>query len=349
MAQPARPTSRSDFEIAIICALTLEADAVVALFDRYWDDEEERGDAPPYDKALGDANAYTAGRIGRHNVVVAHLPRDGKVRAANAASYCRMSWPAIKLALVVGICGAVPFTADGKEIILGDVIISEAVVQYDLGRQHDDDFVRKTDLLDSLPRPSEEILGFLAKLKTFRDKTRLEAKMEAHMAQLKENPGLEAEYPGVKQDTLFATNHDHPDGKTSEDTSCKVELIERRRLANAEPKSVIHFGSIASGDTVMKSGKRRDSIAKKEEGVIAFEMESAGVWGVFPCVVIKGVCDYADSHKLKNWQCYAAATAASCTKAFLEHWVPSAQATSCTYSQRQEQLVMEAWENTMSR
>jgi nucleoside phosphorylase len=52
-------------------------------------------------------------------------------------------------------------------------------------------------------------------------------------------------------------------------------------------------------------------------------MESAGVWDIFPCVVIKGACDYADSHKAKAWQRYAAATAAACMKAFLGYWVPS--------------------------
>lgn len=70
----------------------------------------------------------------------------------------------------------------------------------------------------------------------------------------------------------------------------------------------------------MKSGQDRDEIAARE-GVIAFEMEGAGVWDNFPCVVIKGVCDYADSHKNKDWQKYAAATAAACMKAFLEQWI----------------------------
>jgi hypothetical protein len=37
-------------------------------------------------------------------------------------------------------------------------------------------------------------------------------------------------------------------------------------------------------------------------------------------LVIKGVCDYADSHKNKRWQGYAAATAAAVTKGFLENW-----------------------------
>ncbi|KAL2138812.1 hypothetical protein VTI28DRAFT_6195 [Corynascus sepedonium] len=74
----------------------------------------------------------------------------------------------------------------------------------------------------------------------------------------------------------------------------------------------------------MKSGEDRDNIAR-QEGLIAFEMEGAGVWDSFPCVMIKGACDYADSHKSKAWQRYAAATAAACTKAFLGHCVPSLQ------------------------
>jgi hypothetical protein len=84
-------------------------------------------------------------------------------------------------------------------------------------------------------------------------------------------------------------------------------------------KPWIHFGRIASGDVVMKSGIHCDQIALKEK-VIAFEMEGAGVRDNFPTVVIKSVYDYADNHKSKKWQQYAAAAAAACMKAFLEEW-----------------------------
>jgi nucleoside phosphorylase len=69
----------------------------------------------------------------------------------------------------------------------------------------------------------------------------------------------------------------------------------------------------------MKSGEDRDSIAH-QENVIAFEMEGAGVLGNLPCIIVKGVCDYADSHKDKTWQKYAAGSAAACMKALLEQW-----------------------------
>src|SRR3984957_16785017 len=95
---PSQPRDRNDFEIAIICALPLEAGAVSALFDKRWDDQR-------YGKAPGDSNAYSTGVIGRHNVVLVHMPNMGKVDSATAAACLRASFPGIRLALVVGICG----------------------------------------------------------------------------------------------------------------------------------------------------------------------------------------------------------------------------------------------------
>ncbi|GJN72927.1 hypothetical protein PLIIFM63780_006994 [Purpureocillium lilacinum] len=70
----------------------------------------------------------------------------------------------------------------------------------------------------------------------------------------------------------------------------------------------------------MKSGEDRDSIAARD-GIVAFEMEGAGVWDEMPSVVVKGVCDYADCHKHKRWQDFAAAAAASAMKGLLNLWL----------------------------
>lgn len=317
---PPRPTSRYGFEIAIICALTLEADAVDALFDFYWDD-----DGPPFDKAPGDPNAYSTGVIGRHNVVLAYMPGMGKANAAIVANNCRMSFQNIKPALIVGVCGVTPFYSSNEEIILGDVIVSDGVIQYDLGRQLPDRFVRKDMLLDSLGRPNVEIRAVLAKLKGLRYRRLLRRKMAEYLDILRAEPELNAEYPGTAYDKLFEASYHHiGDGETSEQLGCEGNLVPRRRLQTdqSSPEPAVHFGLIASGDSVMKPGGNRDPTAVAE-GVIAFEMEGAGVWDSFPCAVIKGACDYADSHKSKAWQRYAAATAAACTKAFLSQWVPS--------------------------
>lgn len=75
----------------------------------------------------------------------------------------------------------------------------------------------------------------------------------------------------------------------------------------------------------MKCGEVRDRIAQRD-GVIAFEMEGAGIWDELPCFIVKGVCDYADSHKPKLWQKYAAATASSTIKAMLESYFETREA-----------------------
>ncbi|RAK91133.1 purine and uridine phosphorylase [Aspergillus costaricaensis CBS 115574] len=302
---PPRPTSRSDFEIAIICALTVEQDAVHALFDHYWDDN-----GPAYGKHPCDPNAYSCGAIGRHNVVLVHMPGMGKATAAAVAAHCRVSFPNLKLALVVGVCGALPFMNTDQEIILGDVIIGDGIIQYDFGRQYPDQFVRRNTLLDSLGRPSPEIRAHLAKLKSRRGLASLHHAMCAHLRFLQSHPQFNGDYhyPGAGQDVLYK-----PESNI---------VVSRRRLEQPSPKPHVHFGAIASGDTLMRSGMRRDNIATKE-GIIAFEMEGAGISDNIPHVIIKGVSDYADSHKTKAWQPYAAGTAAACMKAFLESWVPT--------------------------
>lgn len=85
-----------------------------------------------------------------------------------------------------------------------------------------------------------------------------------------------------------------------------------------------HYGLIASGNQVMKDGLTRDRLAK-ELGVICFEMEAAGLMDHFPCLVIRGICDYADSHKNKRWQKYAAMTAAACAKELFVDGIPEAR------------------------
>ena len=334
------PYDRNDFGIGVICALTLEADAVFAVFDGIWDMEE-------YGKASNDINAYTAGRIGNHNVVLAHLPGMGKSSAASVATGLRHSFPNIRLCLVVGICGGVPTHLEtGDEILLGDVIISKGMVEYDFGRQLPNGVARKDAPGDNLCRPSEELRAFFQKIEGVLARQKLQKNTRLHLEEICGKKDFEkSKYPGATEDKLYQSSyrHKHQDSPDCDvcakcesddhntcnkalDLSCPQlkcddgNLVSRRRLSSREGPQ-IHFGRFASGDLVMKSGSHRDNIANKEN-VIAFEMEGAGVWERFPSVVVsKAVCDYADSHKNKKWQGYAAASAAACTKAFLKEWI----------------------------
>lgn len=67
----------------------------------------------------------------------------------------------------------------------------------------------------------------------------------------------------------------------------------------------------------MKSAQRRNELVKLHNA-LAIEMEGPGVWSSVPTMVVKGVVDYADSHKNKVWRLYSAARAALCTKTIIE-------------------------------
>lgn len=334
-----RPKSRNDFAIAIICALSLEADAVEALFDETYDRLGKY-----YGKQQGDANAYINGRIGSHNVVLCYLPEMGKGSAASVASNLQVSYTGIELALVVGICGGAPSLPDYREIFLGDVIISDSVIEYDFGRQYAGGFQRKTGVNDTLGRPEREIRTLLNGLSTENARSEFQNRMQQYLHTLQQ---AEAKWCHPKvNDILFKASYLHkhsrnaspaecaclerdiPDQicdnaleKDCDDLRCDKSQVIRCRESLGGAIVSIHIGIVASADIVMKSGQHRDEIVRKEK-IIGFDIQGAGVRDNVPCITIKGVCDYADSHKSRSWQPYAAATGASAAKAFLEYWRP---------------------------
>ncbi len=173
-----------------------------------------------YGKAPGDPNAYSTGVIGYHNVVLAYMPGMGKANAATVAANCHTSFRNIKLAIVVGICGVVPFGPGGEEVVLGDVIVSEAIIQYDLGRRLPEGFVRKDTLLDSLGKQNTEIRALLAKLKGLRHRKMLQSTMAGYMDVLRGEAELAAKYPGAESDNLFEPTFRHiTDGRNITSTN----------------------------------------------------------------------------------------------------------------------------------
>lgn len=334
------PADRDGFEIAIICALTLEADPIEALFDETYDKFGQIYGTEPEDN-----NTYITGRIGPHNVVLCYLPGMGKGSAASAAANLRMSYRQIQLSLLVGVCGGVP-SPSKEEIILGDVIVSNGIVEYDFGRQNPDGFRRKSDSTEALGRPSPKIRSFLAALKgqAVRDELQKQTGQYLQSLQMQQT---QWQRPSNNQDVLFEPSYRHKhynpkepciclscqsskdpvcDQASKSDCitlGCAGSMIHRDRLAGTAQSS-IHIGKYASGDTVLKCGEHRDKL-EYAEGVIAFEMEGAGVWDNGPCIIIKGVCDYADSHKNKIWQPYSAAAAAAASKSLLQRWPAAPQ------------------------
>jgi len=259
-----------------------------------------------------DENLYSLGSIGGHNVVIVCLPagRIGNNPAAAVATQMRATFKGIRFGLMVGIGGGVPSAE--VDIRLGDVVVSQpgrissGVVQFDLGKATPSGF----DRTGSLNSPPQILLGAVAKVRA--NELRGRSRLSEYFSQLSRMPKFQRDNAGP--DVLFEAAYDHEGGQTC--GLCKREReVDRQRRESEEV--VVHYGTIASGNQVMKDGRTRDRVSRELGGVLCFEMEAAGLMNSFPCLAIRGICDYADSHKNKRWQPYAAAAAAACAKEVL--------------------------------
>ncbi|KAK0765285.1 hypothetical protein N5P37_001211, partial [Trichoderma harzianum] len=206
-----RPSSRDEFEVALVCALPLEYNAISLLFDEFWDEDGDR-----YGRAIGDLNTYTTRRFGNFDVVLVLLPNTGNVSAASATASLRSSYPGLRLVILTGICGGVPFSGTGDEILLGDVIISRTVIQYDYGRRYPDDFKARDTTEDILGRPNKDIRGLVTFLETELARERLEKRATVFLKQIQDLPPKGNrrradiyKYPGTRSDRLFEANYLH--------------------------------------------------------------------------------------------------------------------------------------------
>jgi nucleoside phosphorylase len=264
------------------------------------------------DNDANDTNIYTLGRIGEHNVVIACLPDSqiGTSSAASVAIQMKSAFTSIRLNLMVGIGGGVP--SDETDIRLGDVVVSRphklhgGVVQYDCGKATPSGFER-TGFLNT---PPTILLNAVTKLRASHFRGR--SSLSEYISKLNGLPMFSREDAGP--DILFEADYSHMGGATCEQCS-KMKIVERQSLGR--PEVVVHYGTIASGNQVIRNAAERDRVSSELGGVLCFEMEAAGLMNSFPCLVIRGICDYADSHKNKRWQAYAAGTAAACAKEVL--------------------------------
>ncbi|KAL5330896.1 hypothetical protein ACEPPN_000421 [Leptodophora sp. 'Broadleaf-Isolate-01'] len=340
MAETPRQFTHGDYTVGWICALPkTELVAAGAMLD------EEHPVLPAADTQ--DTNSYLLGRIGTHNVVIACLPAEttGKVSAATVAKDMVRSFKAVRFGLMVGVGGGAPYYGvkdnndaeggdredsdseeddleDTQDIRLGDVVISlhsksaEAVVQYDFGKSvQGKEFIRTGGKLN---KPPNIVLNAVAMLQGQHER-RGHTISEQLSKMVSENPLMATKFqcPSSKKDRLFESGVVHVDGKKSCKACCgplDVNLVKRKDRYNSAPS--LHYGTIGSADQVMKDATLRDKWAQKEK-IMCFEMEAAGLMDSFPCLVIRGICDYADSHKNKIWQPYAAATAAAYAKELL--------------------------------
>ncbi|KAF6814604.1 nacht and ankyrin domain protein [Colletotrichum sojae] len=201
------------------------------------------------------------------------------------------------------------------------LVMARAVFQYDFGKDIQGQSFQQTGVVD---QPPQRLRGAVIGLRARYMKDGHEIQ-ETINDLLHNKPALRANFsrPSPGSDKLYKSTCVHPRNSTEtcaavceHDPSNFVERPSRIR-----DKLAIHYGTIASAHRVMKNAETRDELAAKDH-VLCFKMEAAGLSNTFPCLVIRGICDYSDSHKNKEWQGYAAMTAAVYAKDLLYELSP---------------------------
>ncbi|KAL8329143.1 hypothetical protein RB597_004737 [Gaeumannomyces tritici] len=319
--------SPDHYTIGWIAALPIERAAAAAMFD------EEHAQPVGFDRHPTDSNVYGWGRIREHNIVITSLAAGiyGTTSAATTASNLLASLPSIRIGLMVGIGGGIPRLDEDSDIRLGDIVVSQpdgttgGVCQYDLLKAKPGDARQRKGFL--LPPPTV-LLKALASVQAYHERKPsrvpeiLQEMLEENPIMAKrsqQNPGYG--YQGSQNDRLFESSFTHVGGRDCRNCPSAQEIT---RYAREDTHPEIHYGIIASGNTLVKDSAARDRIlADSGEDCICVEMEAAGLMNHFPCLVIRGICDYADSHKNDRWQRYASATAAAYAKELLTYVPPS--------------------------
>ena len=319
--KPNPEVTHEAYTVGWICAISTEYVAAQAFLD-------EKHERPAY-VSPNDNNDYTLGKIGKHNVVIAVLP-EGEYGISSAASVARdmlHSFSNVRIGLMVGIGGGAP--SQKHDVRLGDIVVSAprdgngGVFQYDFGKTIQDQSFQHTGFLNQPPMSLRAAVnGIKAQYES--EGHRLEEEINSI---LEKKPRLRRKYkrPDPSSDRLYQSRVVHPTDEASCAEACGDDpsnLILRRERTEDEDNPAIHYGLIASANQLMKDAIVRDKLAA-EKGILCFEMEAAGLMNQFPFLIIRGICDYSDSHKNKEWQEYAAMAAAAYAKDLLNRIPPS--------------------------
>lgn len=311
---PQSHLSRDSYRVGWICPLEVEQIAAMEMLD-----EEHKTLSQP----SGDTNVYNLGSINGHNIVIAGLPKAGNCSAATVISQMRMTFPKLKYALLVGIGGGVPAKTEYGMIRLGHVVVSKptgihsGALQYDHGKAKTGHFERKGYLTPpptALINAAREVAVRRHRMDhdpIWRNIERIDFSRQSL---------CRFEFPGAMKDHLYPSDYEHQRmGESCEKGGCDPkQLIHQLTSETRGSYITVHRGTIASGELVIKDAKKRDNLAE-DYGVLCFEMEAAGVMTDFPCMVIRGISDYCDSHKNDIWHGYAAAAAAAYARQLFFH------------------------------
>lgn len=232
--------------------------------------------------------------------------------ASIVAAQMWMDFSAIRWMLTVGIAGGVPSTK--ADIRLGDIVVNRPIADSPSTLTHDPKKGPTNDqplTTKTSNKPSNLLLTATGRVET--NAILGKSQIPRHIADIVQKDRSFAR-PDSTQDILFQPDYDHV--KDEDDCDhCDLGSVVVRQLRDTQnPK--VHYGLIASSNQDIRDGSTRDKLAAKH-GILAFGAEAAELEDTDTVVVIRGICDYANSHRSKIWQGCAAAAAAAYAKEML--------------------------------
>ncbi|KAF2198292.1 kinesin light chain [Delitschia confertaspora ATCC 74209] len=257
-------------------------------------------------------------------LVIATCPRGetSNLNAGRLTGTMFKTFPNIRMAVLVGIGGGIPSSVIAKDplddIHLGDVVVGSpgdgkpACVYYGRGRSKANG---QFEIVGTMQNPDWRLTNALSILISDHELGR--TKFDDQLARLRGNSKFV--HPGLEYDRLFRAGYHHIGEYGSNCIACDKDELVQRPLRTKEDKNklVFHQGRIATGNSIIQDGQLRDKISAICGEALCIEMEAAGIDINRKCLVIRGISDYADSHKNDTWKFYTAGNAAAFARELL--------------------------------
>ncbi|EJT73741.1 hypothetical protein GGTG_07597 [Gaeumannomyces tritici R3-111a-1] len=325
-AQDRKRLTVQDYHVAWICAVR----DIELLPARLMLDVDHL--APGYDTEYNEYT-YLFGEINRHNVVLATLldSKKGNVNSGHLASQLFRTFPAIRITLLVGIGGGIPSSPPHanplQDIHLGDVVVGYPLsgnppsIYYAYGRFKPGG----REVLDKgrMEYPDRRALSGLDVLISDYefDPEEVRARLSEQLKRLRDNKrhGHKFRLPPPDSDKLFKSDNHHQGDWGDCDKCHGLELVKRPPRQDEDRETLVfHRGMVAIGDQVIRDGEERERIRELCDGFArCVDMVAAGVEINRKCLIIRGISNYADSHKNDEWKQCAAGHAAAFARQLL--------------------------------
>lgn len=280
---------------------------------------------------VGESNVYTLGNIGAHRIVCTKLPSVGHTReamtaAGNTTTRLLGTFQKVDYVFLVGVGGGVPHYTDyNRHVRLGDVVISSPVKNKNIyfycesakSTEKGNEFeikpyspsnVKLQEIAMQLKSSTDSDSGSTPPWMNYlRDGLNILGSHQEESDFKMPNSDTDKLYMSIGEKDLIEVAHPIP-----QDSS-------RKRLEGC-PR--IHLSTIASGRQVVRDDRLRQQLAN-QVGALAFDCEFDTVIESIlgnckdSFVIIRGISDYKDGTRRKEWQPYASLAAASVMKAIV--------------------------------